>query len=99
MTKLIPATAIGNVAHWTIIEVWEDDIPPEIFKALTVEAARKNGHVYTLMWDDLFFYRGEDGWCLDEVTLEIAGAWLEEQRCLHHITGTKPIWFRIQRSS
>lgn len=64
--------APGHLATWQVIEIWRSEVPEAFHKALTADK-----HVYKA-WDDLLFYLGEDGWCLEYSTEAEGGAWLRE---------------------
>jgi hypothetical protein len=95
----IPDSYNSTLAHWKVVEIWDYDIDDDTLAALEKEAARKkDSFIYYLMWNDLFFYHGEDGWCLSDKTLRVCEKWLEAHRCKHYIGDRDVFWVRIKKS-
>lgn len=99
-------TPNSDMVAWTVIQIWDTEVPDKILNALKAEQKRtridyaddKRGAVFSLMWQDMLFYCGEDGWCLDDETLEVVEPWLEEHRKYHGIPDQAAFWFRVKRS-
>lgn len=91
------STPNSDLRNWKVIQIWDTEVPDEIWKAIKAEQRlpKNEGYVYGLMWDDALFYHGEDGWCLNDSTLEIAETWLEEHRKFHGLGEREAFWFKI----
>jgi hypothetical protein len=86
-------------ARWKVIETFDTEVPDDILAALEKEAARKKYcHIYKLMWDDLFWYCGEDGIVLSDDTLAVCETWIEGHMKEHGIEPGECYWFRIKKS-
>ena len=81
-------------AQWVVYEIFDTEVSADVIKAL--EADTK--YVFRLHWDDLLFYRGEDGWCLSDATLDVVEEWLEEIQKGFRDGPRAPLYVRIQRS-
>lgn len=96
----------SSLATWHVIEIFDTEVPEDVLKALEAEQKRtrqdvkvdKRGAVYSLMWEDMLFFHGEDGWCIDDETLEVCQVWLEDHRKEHGIDEQVAFWFRVKRS-
>lgn len=94
MSGPIPA----SVVKWTVVQIWDTEVPEEVLKALKKEQKDPKGYVFSLMWKDLFVYNGEEGWCLNEETLEVCEAWLDRLCKELHIGGDECFYLKIGRS-
>jgi hypothetical protein len=85
---------------WDVIQIFDNEVPKRILEALYKEskAPESDCSVYTLMWGDLLFFRGEDGWCLSDKTLKVVESWLELRRKQHRLGEQSAFWFRIKRA-
>jgi hypothetical protein len=87
------------LSTWRVIETYDTEVPEDILAALEKEADReKDCHIYRLMWDDLFWYCGEDGIVLSDDTLEVCEKWIEGHMREHGISHGECYWFRVKMS-
>ncbi len=89
----------SNLVQWQVIETWDTEVPDEIRKVMKEDQCNdREGYIYKLMWNDIFLYHGEDGWVLNDDTLNVAEAWLEQHREFHDLAEDSCFWFRIKVS-
>ena len=91
----VPQTA-GRV-YWEVIEIFEDEVPKKLLKALELEA-KSDGYVHKLMFNDLFMYHGEDGWVLSDSSLDTGEKWLDKLAANFGLRPHQVFWFRIKRA-
>jgi len=83
-----------QLRHWPVIEIFDSGVPEPVLATLE----RDTEYVHHLMWDDLLFYHGEDGWVLSDSTLEDCEPWLDQQRDLVGMREQSAFWMRVKRS-
>ena len=99
-------TPNSNLVTWQVIETWDTEVPDDVLKALKAEQKRtrsdykddKRGAVFSIMWQDMLFFHGEDGYCIDDETLEVVEKWLEEHREYHGLAEDSRFWVWVKRS-
>lgn len=88
---------------WPVLEMWDTDVPPKVLEALRScvvahDDPNEERYVYNICWGDLLFYHGEDGWALDDDTLNETEEWLESMRVQAEMPNTTWFWVRVKVS-
>jgi hypothetical protein len=91
------------LSTWRVIELFATSAPTEAAAAIADEyhqdTRRCGGSSIDRIYDgDALIYHGEDGFCLGEQTLDVAGGWLEELREAHGLHRTDVFYVRIKEA-